>query len=148
MSTKNIGLRNVEVADTKICSIDGENGKLTYRGFDIFDLAKNSTFEEASYLLLFGDLPTEPQLHDFKKLLHSSRDIPVQVIRAMKERPKSASPMDVLQSSVSMLADFDESINDDSRNANVNRAIGLIAKFPTIVAAWNSIRNGTSLVQP
>ena len=148
MSTKNVGLRNIEVADTKICSIDGDNGKLTYRGFDIFDLTKNSTFEETSYLLLFGDLPTEPQLHDFKKQLRSSRDIPVQVMRAMKERPKSASPMDVLQSSVSMLADFDESINDDSKNANVRRAISLIAKFPTIVAAWDSIRNGTSLVQP
>jgi citrate synthase len=148
LSTKNIGLRNVEVADTKICSIDGESGKLTYRGFDIFDLTKNSTFEETSYLLLFGDLPTAQQLQDFKEKLYSSRDIPVQVIRVMKERPKSASPMDVLQSSVSMLADFDENINYDSKQANVSRAISLIAKFPTIIAAWNSVRHGKPLVEP
>ncbi len=148
MSTKNIGLRNIEVADTKICSIDGDNGKLTYRGFDIFDLAKNSTFEETSYLLLFGDLPTAPQLQDFNKKLYASRDIPVQIIRAMKERPKSASPMDVLQSSVSMLADFDEDINDDSKQANVNRAISLIAKFPTMVAAWNCVRHGLPIIEP
>ena len=147
MSTKNIGLRNIEVADTKICSIDGDNGKLTYRGFDIFDLAKNSTFEETSYLLLFGDLPTAPQLQDFNKKLYASRDIPVQIIRAMKERPKSASPMDVLQSSVSMLADF-EDINDDSKQANVNRAISLIAKFPTMVAAWNCVRHGLPIIEP
>jgi len=148
LSTKNIGLRNIEVADTKICSIDGENGKLTYRGFDIFDLAKNSKFEEVSYLLLFGDLPTALQLHDFNKKLHASRDIPVQIIRAMKERSKSASPMDVLQSSVSMLADFDEDINDDSKQANVNRAVSLIAKFPMIVAAWNCIRHDLPIVEP
>jgi len=148
LSTKNIGLRNIEVADTKICSIDGENGKLTYRGFDIFDLAKNSTFEETSYLLLFGDLPTAQQLQHFKKKLYAARDIPVQVIRVMKERPKSASPMDVLQSSVSMLADFDSDISDDSKQANASRAISLIAKFPTIVAAWNSVRHDLPIVEP
>lgn len=148
MSTKNIGLRNIEVADTKICSIDGENGKLTYRGFDIFDLVKNSTFEETSYLLLFGDLPTSQQLQDFKKKLYASRDIPAQVISAMKERPKSASPMDVIQSSVSMLADFDENLSDDSRQVNIDRAISLIAKLPTIVSTWNCIRHGLAIIEP
>ncbi len=148
MSTKNIGLRNIEVADTKICSIDGENGKLTYRGFDIFDLTKNSTFEETGYLLLFGDLPTAQQLQDFTEKLHASRNIPEQIIRAMKDRPKSASPMDVLQSSIPMLADFDENISDDSKQANVGRAISLIAKFPTIVAAWNRIRHDLPVIEP
>lgn len=148
MSTKNIGLRNIEVADTKICSIEGETGKLIYRGFDIFDLAKNSTFEETAYLLLFGDLPVKPQLQDFTSKLHSARDVPVQVIKAMKERPKSASPMDVLQASVSMLADFDENINDDSREANIRRAISLIAKFPTLVVAWDRVRKGLPIIEP
>lgn len=148
MSTKNIGLRDIEVADTKISSVDGENGKLTYRGFDIFDLARNSTFEESSYLLLFGDLPIESQLQDFKAKLHALRDIPLQIVKAMKERPTTASPMDVLQSSVSMLPDFDEDINDDSKEVNVNRAISLIAKFPTIVAAWNRVRRGLSIIEP
>lgn len=148
MRTKNIGLRDIEVADTKISSVDGENGKLTYRGFDIFDLAKNSTFEESSYLLLFGDLPTESQLQDFKAKLRALRDIPLQIVKAMKERPRSASPMDVLQSSVSMLPDFDEDINDDSKEVNVDRAVSLIAKVPTITATWNRIRNGLSVIEP
>jgi len=147
LSTKNIGLRNIEVADTKICSIEGENGKLIYRGFDIFDLAKNSTFEETAYLLLFGDLPVKSQLQDFNSKLYSARDIPVQVIKAMKERPKSAFPMDVLQASVSMLADF-ENINDDSREANIRRAISLIAKFPTLVVAWDRVRKGLPIIEP
>ena len=147
MSTKNIGLRNIEVADTKICSIEGDNGRLIYRGFDIFDLAKNSTFEETAYLLLFGDLPVKSQLQDFNNKLYSARDIPVQVIKAMKERPKSASPMDVLQASVSMLADF-ENINDDSREANIKRAISLIAKFPTLVVAWDRVRKGLPIIEP
>jgi citrate synthase len=148
LRTKNIGLRDIEVADTKISSVDGENGKLTYRGFDIFDLAKNSTFEESSYLLLFGDLPTESQLQDFKAKLRALRDIPLQIVKAMKERPRSASPMDVLQSSVSMLPDFDEDINDDSKEVNVDRAVSLIAKVPTITATWNRIRNGLSVIEP
>ncbi|NOJ27698.1 MAG: citrate (Si)-synthase, partial [Nitrososphaera sp.] len=67
MDARNIGLRNIEVADTKICSIDGENGKLIYRGFDILDLVNHSTFEETSYLLLFGGLPKQEELADFTR---------------------------------------------------------------------------------
>src|SRR5215204_841468 len=65
MDARNIGLRNIEVADTKICSIDGENGKLIYRGYDILDLVNHSTFEETAYLLLFGELPDKTELDDF-----------------------------------------------------------------------------------
>jgi citrate synthase len=95
---------------------------------------------------LFGDLPTKPQLEEFKRELHASREIPVQVIRVMKERPKSANPMDVLQSSISMLADFD--IVDESKPVNVRRATSLISKVPTIVAAWNRIRHDLPVVEP
>ena len=66
MDTKNIGLRNIEVADTKISCIDGEKGKLIYRGFDILDLTKNSNFEETSYLLLHDELPSKSVYNDFK----------------------------------------------------------------------------------
>ena len=65
MDARNIGLRNIEVADTKISSIDGENGKLIYRGYDILDLVNHSTFEETAYLLLFGELPDKTQLDEF-----------------------------------------------------------------------------------
>jgi citrate synthase len=143
---KNIGLRNVEIADTKLCLIDGENGRLLYRGYDIFDLAKNSTFEETSYLLLYGDLPTKEQLEEFDRKLKANRSLPKEIIEAMRHRLKNARPMDVLISSVAMLADYDPL--DESKPANLERSISLIAKMPTIVAAWNAIRNDKPIVDP
>jgi citrate synthase len=148
MDARNIGLRNIEVADTKICSIDGENGKLIYRGFDILDLAYHSTFEETAYLLLFGELPTEPQLKDFKRRLEEARGLPEPMIRNLKNRPKRSQSMDVLQSCIAELADYDLSIEDTSKEAHVRRAIILMAKIPAIVAAWSRIRNGQHVVDP
>lgn len=148
MDARNIGLRNIEVADTKICSIDGENGKLIYRGFDILDLVNHSTFEETSYLLLFGELPKQEQLADFTRRIREARNLPEPMIRSMKNRPKRAQPMDVLQSCVSELADYDLNIEDASKEAHVRRAITLIAKIPAIVAAWNRIRAGQHIVDP
>ena len=148
MDARNIGLRNIEVADTKICSIDGENGKLIYRGYDILDLVKHSNFEETSYLLLFGDLPTKEQLDDFKRRLIEARGLPEPIIKNLKNRPKRAQPMDVLQSYVSELPDYDLNIEDNSKEAHIRRAIILIAKIPSIVAAWNRIRNGQHIVEP
>ena len=71
MDTRNIGLRNIEVADTKICLIDGEKGKLIYRGYDILDLANHSTYEETAFLLLYGDLPIKEELTEFNNKLIS-----------------------------------------------------------------------------
>jgi citrate synthase len=142
MDARNIGLRNIEVADTRICSIDGENGKLIYRGYDILDLVSHSTFEETAYLLLFGELPSPDDLEDFSSRLREARGISEPILRNLKNRPKRAHPMDVLQSSVSELADYDLNMEDDSKEANIRRAIILIAKIPAIVAAWNRIRKG------
>ena len=148
MDTRNIGLRNIEVADTKICSIDGENGKLIYRGYDILDLANHSTYEETAFLLLFGDLPIKEELDDFNSKLTESRRIPDSVTKNMKNKPVTAHPMDVLQSSILDLADYDRNRVDEGKNANIERAISLIAKIPTIVAAWDRIRNNKDVVEP
>ncbi|MDR4491463.1 MAG: citrate/2-methylcitrate synthase [Candidatus Nitrosocosmicus sp.] len=148
LDTRNIGLRNIEVADTKICSIDGENGKLIYRGYDILDLANNSTYEETAYLLLFGDLPLEKELTDFNNKLIKYRAVPESVFLNMKNRPLTAHPMDVLQSSVLELADYDTDRSDESKEANIERAVSLIAKIPTLVAAWDRIRNNKEPVNP
>lgn len=148
MDARNIGLRNIEVADTRICSIDGENGKLIYRGYDILDLVNHSTYEETAYLLLLGDLPTTSQLEDFKRRLGEARGLPDPLIRNFKNRPKRAQPMDVLQSYVSELADYDLNISDSSKEAHVRRAVILIAKIPAIVAAWNRVRNGQHVIDP
>ena len=148
MDARNIGLRNIEVADTKISSIDGENGKLIYRGYDILDLVNHSTFEETAYLLLFGELPDKNQLNEFSGKLKESRNLPNSLIANLENRPKTARPMDVLQSCVPSLADYDERIYFDTKEDNFRRAISLISKIPSIVAAWNRIRNGQKVIEP
>ncbi|MFL6397091.1 MAG: citrate/2-methylcitrate synthase [Nitrososphaeraceae archaeon] len=148
MDARNIGLRNIEVADTKICSIDGEQGKLIYRGYDILDLVNHSTFEETTYLLLFGELPNVEELAEFSHRLREARRLPESVIKNLKNRPRDARPMDVLQSCVSELAHYDLNMDEDSRESNVRRAIVLISKIPTIIAAWDRIRNGQHFVEP
>ena len=147
METKNIGLRGIEVADTRISNIDGEKGKLIYRGFDILDLTKNSTFEETAYLLLYDSLPTKPQLDEFNAKLIDARYIPKQMQKNMGNWRKDADPMDMLQAFVSALAGYyDEEFSN--KEASYDKAINLIAKVPTIVASWQRIRNGLEPVEP
>ena len=145
METKNVGLRNIEVADTRISNIDGQKGKLIYRGFDIFDLTKNSNFEETCYLLLHDELPTKPQYEDFKNKLVEARAIPKQMQKNMGNWRKDADPMDVLQAFVAALAGYyDEEFR--TKEASYERAINLIAKIPTIVASWERVRNDKDVV--
>ena len=147
MDTKNIGLRGIEVADTKISNIDGEKGKLIYRGFDILDLTKNSTFEETAYLLLYDKLPTKNQLDEFNSKLVDARYIPKQMQKNMGNWRKDADPMDMLQAFVSALAGYyDEEFSN--KDASYDKAINLIAKVPTIVASWHRIRNELDPIEP
>ena len=147
METKNIGLRSIEVADTKISNIDGGKGKLIYRGFDILDLTKNSTFEETAYLLLYDKLPTKQELNEFNTKLVEARYIPKQMQKNMENWRGDADPMDMLQAFVSALAGYydEEFANKD---ASYEKAINLIAKVPTIIASWQRIRNGLDIVDP
>lgn len=147
MQTKNIGLRNIEVADTKICAIDGINGKLIYRGYDILDLVKKSTYEETACLLLNDDLPTEKTLNHFSKKLIELREMPEELEKSLRNLPKTSNPMDVLQSRASELAVYDKE-GDDNRETNYNRAINLISKIPIIVAYWDRIRKNKDVIPP
>ena len=147
METKNIGLRGIEVADTKISNIDGGKGKLIYRGFDILDLTKNSTFEETAYLLIYDSLPTKNQLNEFNTKLIEAREIPKQMQKNMENWRKDADPMDMLQAFVSALAGYyDEEFS--SKEASYDKAINLIAKVPTIIASWQRIRNSLEVINP
>jgi citrate synthase len=147
METKNIGLRGIEVADTKISNIDGDKGKLIYRGFDILDLTKNSTFEETSYLLLYDKLPTKRELNEFNARLVEARYIPKQMQKNMANWRGDADPMDMLQAFVSALAGYyDEEFSN--KDASIEKAINLIAKVPTIIASWQRIRNGLEIIDP
>ena len=147
METKNIGLRGIEIADTRISNIDGEKGKLIYRGYDILDLTENSNFEETAYLLLYDNLPNKQQLDEFKTKMVEARFIPKQMQKNMGNWRKDADPMDMLQAFVAALAGYyDEEFSN--KDASYDRAINLIAKVPTIVASWQRIRNGLDIVDP
>jgi citrate synthase len=139
--TKNIGLRGVTVADTRISDVDGENGVLIYRGYRIEDLAKNSTFEETAYLLLHDDLPTDEQLKDFRQRLAKARQVPTFILNSLKTWPHGAGPMDALQASVPLLAIADPDLDSETREANIAKAIRLISRIPGVVAAWQRIRH-------
>jgi citrate synthase len=147
METKNIGLRGIEVADTRISNIDGKRGRLIYRGYDILDLTKNSTFEETAYLLLYDELPTKGKLDEFNAKLVDARFIPKQMQKNMGNWRKDADPMDMLQAFVAALAGYyDEEFAN--KEASYDKAINIIAKVPTIIASWNRIRNGLDIVDP
>jgi citrate synthase len=147
MDTKNIGLRGIPVADTRISNIDGEQGKLIYRGYDILDLTKNSNFEEICYLLLHDELPTKSEYGDFTSKLREARYIPKQMQINMGNWRKDADPMDMLQAFVAALAGYyDEEFSN--KESSYERATNLIAKVPSIVASWQRIRHGKDLVDP
>jgi len=147
MDTKNIGLRDIPVADTRISNIDGERGKLIYRGYDILDLTKKSNFEEVCYLLLHDDLPSRFEYEDFVSKLKGARLIPKQMQINMGNWRKDADPMDMLQAFVAALAGYyDEEFSD--KESSYERAASLIAKLPTIVASWQRVRNGKGIVDP
>ena len=144
----NTGLRGVVIADTRICEVDGANGRLIYRGYLVQDLAKDASFEEVAFLLLYEKLPDNAELEEFKRRLVAERQLPPEAITAMKTFPKDALPMDVLQAVVPMLAHRDPDIKDQSMEASLRMAIRLIAKFATIIAAWDRIRNDKEPVAP
>ncbi len=142
------GLEDVVAATSTICDIIGPLGKLTYRGIDIHDLARNSSFEETTYLLWFGSLPTRDALHEFSAELASHRALPTQVLTLMKDFPRSATPMDALRTALSALAFYDPQAHDPSREANVEKAMRVTAQTATIVAAYEQIRRGRQPVEP
>ncbi len=145
---KNVGLRGVKVADTRISDVDGEKGNLIYRGYNICDLAAYSTFEEVSFLLLNDRLPKAGELDRFRSEVASEREIPEAVYEFMKVMPKASHPMNILEGAIPILAAYDPQLGDESREANLKKAIRLIAKSPHIVAAWDRLRKGNNPVRP
>jgi citrate synthase len=144
----NTGLRGVTVASTRISHVDSDASKLIYRGYLITDLAKNTTYEEVVHLLLYEKLPNEAELKTLLQRLASERTIPETLVEAMKTRPKNSLPMDILQAVIPMLANHDPDADKLTKEKAEDIAIKLVAKIPTIVAAWDRIRNGKEAVKP
>jgi citrate synthase len=146
----NTGLRGVVIADTRICDVDGANGRLIYRGYLVQDLAQRATFEEVTHLLLYENLPSSDELEEFKRRFRENQGLPPELIAAFKTMPTDATPMDVLQAAVPMLAQHDEDVKqrDQTMEASLRMALKLIPKFSAIVTAWHRIRNGQEPVEP
>jgi citrate synthase len=142
VSVKNIGLRGVTVADTKISFIDGNQGILIYRGYRIEELAERSSFLETACLLLNGHLPAPDELKVFEQTLADDSDVPDYIYDCMRLLPHDSNPMDVLQACVPLLATADPDLKDEDRPANVRMAMRLIARLPVVVAAWRRISHG------
>jgi len=142
------GLEGVVVGETVLSNVEGEIGRLTYRGYDIHDLAVNATYEEVAHLLLYGQLPTHSELHDFSTKIAQARALPSALFAILHAIPKDAWPMDVLRTSISALAHYVPHRRDGSHASDAEAAINLIAKTPTIIAAWDRIRRGLEPIAP
>ncbi|MDB5028052.1 MAG: Citrate synthase [Candidatus Eremiobacteraeota bacterium] len=144
----NPGLEGIVVGETVLSNVEGEVGRLTYRGYDIHDLAQNASYEEVVHLLLFGHLPTHQELIDLSARLAARRAVPSGLIAMMHAIPRDAWPMDVLRTGVSAIAHFVPHRKDGAHETSVDTAIDLIAKVPTIVAAWDRMRRGLDPIAP
>src|SRR5213595_1794686 len=144
------GLEDVVVSTSDICFIDGREGRLVYRGYDVNDLVEHSSFEEVVYLLWHGSLPTRKELDVHVKALSATatRKLPPGLIALLRALPKKTTPMEVLRTGVSALSAFDPDATDNSREATARKAVRLTAQMPTLVAAWERIRRGKPLVAP
>jgi citrate synthase len=144
------GLEDVVVSTSEICFIDGHQGRLLYRGYDVNDLVEHSSFEEVVYLLWHGALPTRKELEVHAKALGATaiRRIPPKLVDMLRKLPRKTTPMEVLRTGVSALSAFDPESGDNSREASLRKALRLTAQMPTLVAAWERIRRGKALVAP
>jgi len=142
------GLDDIYVKETSICFIDGQRGRLLYRGYDIRDLAAHSTFEETVFLLLQGRLPNRSELDRSKAELAAARTLPPSVLKLLRSVPEHAPPMDVLRTAVSYLSGFDPERDDATRAANLRKAHRLIAQLATLVATYERIRKGQRVLRP
>lgn len=134
------GLEGVVASTSEISSII--DGVLTYRGINIDELADHSTFEEVVYYLWYGKLPKKAELDAFVQELGANAQVPAEVLELMKKTPANVHPMSVLRTAISALSLYDDEAQDMSREANIRKAVRLVAKTPTLVAAWQQIRNG------
>ena len=144
------GLEDVVVSTSDICFIDGREGRLIYRGYNVDDLAAQSTFEEVVYLLWHGALPSKKEYETFYKALASTanRKLPTGLVALLRTLPKKTTPMEVLRTGVSALSAWDPDAADNSREASIRKATRLTAQMPTLVAAWERIRRGKTPVSP
>ena len=141
------GLQDVIATVSGICFIDGEQGVLSYRGFDIHDLAEQTSFEEVCFLLWYGRLPTRAELGNLESEFAQSRTLPENILRLMRSLPL-ANGMDALRTLASALAHTDPDAANNSPEANQRKAIRLTAQLATLVATYGRFANGGAPIEP
>ena len=143
----NRGLKGIYFERSGISDINGSEGKLSYRGYSIDDLAKNASFEEVSYLIIYGELPNTEELNSFDEKLKNYRSLPNEIYEIIK-LTKYGHPMDILRTCVSSLPSLDKVIKKDSQDQLIENGIKLISQIPIIIAAHQRQRNNLEAVPP
>src|SRR3954469_8233271 len=142
------GLADVPCAESAISFIDGKRARLEYRGIAVETLARESCFEETAWLLLKGELPTQRELADFDDRLRHHRRIKYKLIDVLKCLPETGHPMDALQAGVAAMGMFYPARDVSNAQSNWSSVVRLIAKMPTIVAAFHRMRHGDEALPP
>jgi len=142
------GLEGVVAAETKLCDLDGANGRLAYGGYNIDDLARQATFEEVCYLLWHGELPKAAQLDRITTELIAAREIPPALLDAFRLMPKDTDPMRVLQAATAMLGMRDPDATDNAHAANLRKAVRLTSQMATAICAHHRVRSGQAPIPP
>ncbi|RRQ22433.1 citrate synthase [Thiohalobacter thiocyanaticus] len=145
------GLEGVPATKSNISDLDGSRGILTYRGYEISDLARYSNFEETALLLLDGRLPTAAELEEFDRRLRNNRPVKYNIREIMKYLPATGHPMEMLQASVAALAMFypaEENLGGDDTDYIHNMSVKILARMATLVAMWEHLRAGYDPIPP
>ena len=142
------GLLGIVVDETEVSKVMPEINSLTYRGYAAQDLCKYCRFEEVAYLILNKDLPNTIQLRKFEKEEKDNRDLSKDLYSIIKKMPKKSHPMDVARTAVSIMGLEDKETTDSSSDANMRKAIRILAKTPTALAAFYRLRKGKKIIKP
>ena len=142
------GLEGVIAGESRICKVDGEKGRLYYYGYRIKDLAENASFEETTYLLLYGELPTADQLADFRIKMRSARELTPPILTMIKDFPRTSHPMELLQSVINFLSGYVDHKIAHSPTCNCRNTLHQIAQLPSVVAAFHRYKNGLEPLPP
>lgn len=142
------GLKDVVAVNSAITMVDGEQGRLAYRGYDIRDLATSATYEEVVHLLWDGELPTRTQLRELTRELSAARSLPEAVLASMRTYPPAAHPLEALRTAVSVAGMLDPDAGSNAPEANLRKSARLVAQIPVMVGAWHRLRQGREPLPP
>jgi citrate synthase len=140
------GLEDIVAARSGICRVDGEAGRLFYRGYEIADLARAATYEDVIYLLWFGELPDAAASAEHRRRLTATRGLPKEIKALLEALPRDTHPLDALRTAVSLAATLDPDTRASDLEANVRKGYRLMNLVPETVAAWQRIRTGRAPV--